>query len=373
MKTAEHTNGPHNQAAEQTIRPLNQAAEKPEPQNDKEGLRAAIKDAEEKAATVFDEYQKKLEELPDSPWPEEFLEWMRLPEKRLEFHQRTAGWGQAIKIQQFEQYFREWAELPEAKKLAAPRIKLLAAVEKLEAESLAKRKPLYEVIDEAKKRLQDLEAEEAKQVMLERLRQENRDSLCESIGRDLVTDFNPEHPDFDYASFEELMAWRSYDDDRDVCRNAIIFGGPGLGKTRAMGQWALSKVFAYCDYRWITGSEFADLVSALADTDRRAEARRTLRQLAEADRLFFDDLGSAHFTPARISHFFTLMDVRYKTGGQTMFTTNHGVAEIRGMLSGSGSKDDMTLADRILRRMVGTKADPRASFFHFKRRRNAAH
>lgn len=373
MKTAEHTNGLLNQAVEQTNRPLNRAAEKPEPRNEKERLRAAIKDAEEKAAAVFDEYEAKLRELPEPSIPEEFLEWLRRPEKVLEFRQRIFVLTDADKVKELDGFFREWAALPEAEKMAAPRLGFLANVEKLKAESLEKRKPLYEAIDATKKRLQDLEAEEARQARLERLRQEIRDGLCESIGRDLVTDFNPDHPDFDCAGFEELMAWKTYDDDRDVCRNAIIFGGPGLGKTRAMGQWALSKVCAYCDYRWITGSEFADLVSALADSDRRAEARRTLRQLAEADWLFFDDLGSAHFTPARISHFFTLMDVRYKTGGQTMFTTNHGVAEIRGMLSGSGSKDDMTLADRILRRMVGTKADPRASFFHFKRRRNAAH
>jgi DNA replication protein DnaC len=87
--------------------------------------------------------------------------------------------------------------------------------------------------------------------------------------------------------------------------------------------------------------------------------------------LFFDDLGSAHFTAARISHFFALMDARYKEAGQTMFTTNHGVKEIRAMLSGNGGKDDTTMADRILRRMIGTANDPRAAFFEFKRRKKA--
>lgn len=238
----------------------------------------------------------------------------------------------------------------------------------------AARAPHEAAIEEARKRWDEIATKTAREAEVENRIRYIREALFEEIGCELAYGLKVHHPDFDGETFEEFNAWRIYDEDRQCDLNCILHGAPGTGKTRAMAHWATRRenIQPYGEYSWITGAQFAELVGGLADNERRAEAKERLRELAQATTLYFDDLGSAHFTAARISHFFALMDARYKGNLPTIFTTNHRRKEIRVMLSGSGSKDDAVTADRILRRIVGTPADPRCTFFEFKRRKGNA-
>jgi hypothetical protein len=68
----------------------------------------------------------------------------------------------------------------------------------------------------------------------------------------------------------------------------------------------------------------------------------------------------------------TLVDARYAEGWPTHFTTNFSVQQIREMLSGRGAAADVMVADRIIGRIIGTEAEPRAEVFQFKRRKAPA-
>jgi hypothetical protein len=208
------------------------------------------------------------------------------------------------------------------------------------------------------------------------------EQLNSEIGSELRKRVDPSHPDIDWRQFKAFALWRvlsegAEDDDLEF-KNAILSGPQGCGKSRALAYKAFQMALThrYFSFAWTTGARFAELVSNLGQADERSEAKSELKRLAEVDFLFFDDLGSSHFTGARISHFFVLMDERYQNNRATFFTTNHGVMEIRRMLSrGTGRPDDASqadrgiVADRIIRRMVGTSASPKAMFFKFNPRK----
>jgi DNA replication protein DnaC len=198
--------------------------------------------------------------------------------------------------------------------------------------------------------------------------QESSD-LEDEIGRALF-DTNPDHPDVDGQTMQQFIGWftennnRLHDDLRPL--NAILVGSPGVGKSRALAAVALD----YCKktgrdgIEWITGYEFAELVSNLS-TDKRDEANARLKAITEAYKLFFDDLGSANFTTARTSRFFRLIDERYRRKLPSFISTNYSTPQLKKVFTATGdSKDE---AVRILRRIIGTPAEPLAAFFHFKR------
>lgn len=371
---AKQQDTPNNEAAKQQDGPIYG------PLTEKEHLRAIKAEAEKHLEAAYDKYKAAKDALPPEPSKKEaefaFSCWMEANHRKAyDYENSRISYDERQRHQRevIEPLFETWAASEEGRRIGGPRLAWEKASEAIEADYKATRAPHEAAIAEARKRWDKIqEDEQRKRRQQERIWQK-MEELYDEVGAEL-TDLDEDHPDFDKEAFARFKEWHFYDEERSVYLNAILHGAPGSGKSRAMAYWARQEknIDAYGEYAWITGSQFAELISALGDNEQRNEAKKTLRRLGEVEGLYFDDLGSAHFTAARISHFFALMDARYKAQGYTIFTTNHGLREIRSMLSGSGGKDDTTMADRILRRMVGTANDPRATFFEFKRRKAPA-
>jgi DNA replication protein DnaC len=218
------------------------------------------------------------------------------------------------------------------------------------------------------------EAKEAeRQARIEKARAKRKQEAIElenEIGSALF-DTDTDHPDIDGKTFQAFMKWVPENEDRvnydgPQPINAILVGLPGVGKSRALAAAAV----ADCEKRgrenieWVTGYEFAELVSSLS-TDKRTEANARLEVITDAWHLYFDDLGSANFTAARTARFFRLIDERYRRNRITFFSTNHTPQQLRKIFtSSSESKDE---AVRILRRIIGTPSHPLAQLFQFKK------
>lgn len=175
------------------------------------------------------------------------------------------------------------------------------------------------------------------------------------IGPELLRDFDQNHADIDRSAAAKLLA-------EDFNTNLIIAGAPGVGKSRCMALLALRKIEAGWDVQWTDAGEFSNLVTSLRDGEERTSALARLAALAECDFLAFDDLGSSNFTDARTARLFSLVDHRHRHGLPTAFTTNCSLSGIRSMLA-----PDKTTGDRILRRLTGTRNDPRAAFHNFRK------
>ena len=190
--------------------------------------------------------------------------------------------------------------------------------------------------------------------------------LEEQIGRELL-DFDLMHPDIDKISILDFFGFFEDYEEPPQC-NCILTGDSGTGKTRAMAQAAIS----YCRLmgrgenfiEWITDSEFGKLVTAHG-SERREAANTRLEEISNAYMLFFDDLGTANPTTALTSHFFRLIDNRYRKRLHTLFTTQSSTAQLKKHFTKSGGSSEDAV--RILRRIIGTPATPLAKFFHFKR------
>lgn len=190
--------------------------------------------------------------------------------------------------------------------------------------------------------------------------------LEEQIGRELL-DFDLMHPDIDKISISDFFGFFEDYEEPPQC-NCILTGDSGTGKTRALAQAAIS----YCRLmgrgenfiEWITDSEFGKLVTALG-SERREAANTRLEEISNAYMLFFDDLGTANPTTALTSHFFRLIDNRYRKRLHTLFTTQSSTAQLKKHFTKSGGSSEDAV--RILRRIIGTPATPLAKFFHFKR------
>lgn len=176
------------------------------------------------------------------------------------------------------------------------------------------------------------------------------------IGVELLHKFDLSHPDIDSDAASKLLA-------DPLESNVVAVGHPGTGKTRCLVQKALENIRDGFCVEWTTASEFADTIGSLADSTERPAAAARLADLADAEILFIDDLGSMHFTTARTSRLFDLLDHRHRHRLVTAVSTNHGLGTIRKMLA-----SDKITADRILRRLVGTKADPRATTYFFQKK-----
>lgn len=210
----------------------------------------------------------------------------------------------------------------------------------------------------------DEKARRARESATNRLLDQLRDEIPSELW---IQEIRRYHQDFDRDAFRKFAHdWRPDLDDG----NAILFGAPGTGKSRALAfaAFRLAKRTPFYSMAWTTGGRFAEAVSSTGISEERRAAKAELARLAEVDVLFFDDLGSSHMTGPRISALFSLMDQRHGQNRITAFTTNHGLKDIRRMLSASNSADDTVQADRILRRMIGTAADPRALTFKFTAR-----
>jgi DNA replication protein DnaC len=369
------------QRAEQQDGPNNQSGPIYGPITEKEHLRAIKHDAEKHLAEAYDKYKAAKDALP--PEPDErpmlfgFASWLKRTHPDIDAkYQRitSAAYRNEFEKDVTDPLFDKWAE-EDGRELAQARLQWERQRDTIEADYKATRAPHEAAIAEAEKRLNAIQRDEERERVYRIKIEKRRAELREAIGFELCREINVDHPDFDRATYEKYMAWDSWPDDAGSSRNAILGGPPRIGKTRALAARALEWVGPDEEenkIEWITAAKFADLVSALGNNEERDAARRHLRRLAEADYLFFDDLGSVHFTDARVSHFMALIDARYQKGNETHFTTNFNLQQIREMLSGRGGAADLMLADRILGRIIGTEAEPRAEVFQFKRHKRAA-
>jgi DNA replication protein DnaC len=160
----------------------------------------------------------------------------------------------------------------------------------------------------AEQERRDAEVKEAeKQARIEKARAERKQEaiqLWNEIGIALF-DTDTDHPDIDGKTFQAFMKWVPENEDRvnyfgpDPI-NAILVGPPGVGKSRALAAAAVAdcEKWGRENIEWVTGYEFAELVSNLS-TDKRTEANARLEVITDAWHLYFDDLGSANFTAAR--------------------------------------------------------------------------
>ncbi|MEX1118779.1 MAG: ATP-binding protein [Terrimicrobiaceae bacterium] len=191
------------------------------------------------------------------------------------------------------------------------------------------------------------------------------DELYDAAGGELLTRPNLNHPDIDKDAFKAAIRFPI----AESSDNLVLVGAPGTGKSRALAYLA-GKVIDALPMRtsiaWTTGPEFADHVASLGG-EGRSEARTKLKELAEAEFLFFDDFGGASFTQARISALFSLFDARFSHRRGTYITTNFSSARLRELLAKGGGDDAEIVADRLLRRIVGTANDPRAHIIKFER------
>jgi len=187
-----------------------------------------------------------------------------------------------------------------------------------------------------------------------------RDRLAAQIGGELIKRIDPDHPNLDWPAARQVIRHRIYK------TNLLIYGPPGTGKTRALAHFGLRLASTGWETAWVTGTEFAELVSNIGDPQERVRALQRLDELATAEVLLIDDLGSAHFSEARVSRLFELLDARYRNQLPTAVSTNCGSDELRRQLAGP-SRDPASklVADRIIRRLTGSPADPRATFVRF--------
>jgi len=367
--------------AEQQDGPNNRSGPIYGPITEKEHLRAIKHDAEKHLAAAYDHYKAAKDALPPEPDAKSmrlaFSSWLNTTHPDI-----YAKKDKIARVDDFHRYretvidplFSKWAE-SDGRQYAQPRLQWERQRDAIEADYKATRSPHDAAIDAARTRWDAIQRAEERERIHRMKIERRRGELREAIGFELCRDINIEHPDFDRPTYEKYMAWDSWPNDAGSPRNAILGGPPRIGKTRALAARALEWVGPDEEenkIEWITAAKFADLVSALGNNEERDAARRHLRRLAEANYLFFDDLGSVHFTDARVSHFMALIDARYQKGNETHFTTNFNLQQIREMLSGRGAATDLMLADRILGRIIGTEAEPRAEVFQFKRHKRAA-
>ena len=367
--------------AEQQDGPNNQSGPIYGPITEKEHLRAIKHDAEKHLAAAYDKYKAAKDALPQEPDAKSmrlaFSSWLNTTHPDI-----YAKKDKIARVDDFHRYretvidplFSKWAE-SDGRQYAQPRLQWERQRDAIEADYKASRAPHDAAIDAARTRWDAIQRAEERERIHRIKIERRRGELREAIGFELCREINIEHPDFDRPTYEKYMAWDSWPNDAGSPRNAILGGPPRIGKTRALAARALQWVGPDEEenkIEWITAAKFADLVSALGNNEERDAARRHLRRLAEANYLFFDDLGSVHFTDARVSHFMALIDARYQKGNETHFTTNFNLQQIREMLSGRGAAADVMLADRILGRIIGTEAEPRAEVFQFKRHKRAA-
>jgi DNA replication protein DnaC len=222
-----------------------------------------------------------------------------------------------------------------------------------EQEHYEKRVQEYETAEKIRR------AERARQRALQEI-ENDKINLLAQAGKSIGERINPKNPDFNFRVFRRFALWNHWSDDLERELNAVLFGPPGCGKTRSMFFKAKRYIHnGTGDVQWINGHSFGELVSNRINTDH----------LKQADLLCFDDLGAAHFTAQRVAAFFAIMDYRDSNKLPTWISTNHGIDDLRKMLAIAApnmtERDALQLSDRIIRRIVGTKALPLAKVFDF--------
>ena len=192
--------------------------------------------------------------------------------------------------------------------------------------------------------------------------------LSTIIGKAITKELNEDHPGFDKASFREFRGsgWRSVTED-GTHNNLVFEGGPGCGKTRMAAWLCLQLVAASGECEWVSEARFFDIVGDVGRPAEREAAKELLERYAEAEILFFDDMGSGSLTEARAARLFALFDYRYSHGLTTVVTTNSTAPELARRIKalsremGRSPKQGDDEAVRFLRRLYGYDDAPLAT------------
>jgi len=379
-KHAKQQNTPNNEAAEQQDGPIYG------PPTEKEHWQAISKACGRKEAEVKSKHKDDEAKLPAKPdyWPL-FESWLKkhhpavmdgyaaianenkilLAEERKLYRKLQMGpllqvWAtdDPIGIKANEQN-RQWQIAKQA--LDEQRDQALRANEKTWSEAADH----LNAIEEKERRIK---REAAFEKRLREQQEAKVEELRDQIGLELCRELNVDHPDFDKEAFEKFINAPGFLDDTDICLNCLVFGPTGGGKSRTMAYHAL-QIVEWADVAWITNAYFADVCSAIGKPGRANEAHAELRRLAEVEFLFFDDVGSVKFNETRLSRFYALLNERYKNNSVTFFSTNYNRSGLLRVFMPEGDAADQEIAERIVRRMIGTPAEPRANLIEFKRRK----
>jgi DNA replication protein DnaC len=326
------------------------------PPTEKEYWQAIKQAAETAKAQVWAKHEEDTANLPAKPdYRGPFEAWMQ------EHHPDVvAGYAaitndnrillaeerQIYRKRMIQPLLQEWASTdPVGIKLNEQHRQRMSASEALDQQRDNALKAILKDFFEADGRLRAIAEEERRRKREaqyeERMRLEQeakRERLMEEIGAELVRELNVEHPDFDREAFEQMCQCK---DPGHINFNVLGYGPTGTGKSRAMAHQALQIVEWCIDCVWVDSATFAGLVTACApdaSSAQRKEARAELKRLAEVEFLFFDDLGAVRFTESRITHFYALMQARYKHNLTTYFTTNYDREGIEKMLTVEGTR-----------------------------------
>ena len=375
--------------AKQQEAPNNEAAEQQDgpnygPPTEKEHWQAIKQAAEKQWTEIINRHkadEAKLPAKPDVTTP--FREWIK--QHHADVFETYCAIPRNHRLEREEHHqssvrplFWTWIETDsQGAEVTAQYEKWNAAKQAIdEAHSKAK-EPVEQLLMQAQAKLEEI-AEKERRAKREaalrermRLEQEAReDALLDEMGLELWRELNPDHPDFDREAFELVCNLPGRNTESHFDYNFVLNGPTGTGKSRTMAYIARNAV-QWTDAAWLTSARFSDLVTMLSGK-RKDEARAELRRLAEVEFLFFDDLGAVHFTEPRIAHFYTLINARYAENLVTYFSTNYGRDGIEEMLAPSGDPEAIKIAKAIIRRMIGTPAEPRANLVEFKNRKAPA-
>jgi DNA replication protein DnaC len=376
MKPAKPQDAPNNETAELQEAPIYG------PPTEKEHWQAIKQAAEKAKADVWAKHEQDAANLPAKA---EY--WAPLQAWLKEHHPAVMEGYEAIKndskilLAEEKMSYRKWQIQPLAEvwftsdpigiKLQDQHNRRMTASHALDQQRDNALKAILEESFEATRRLQAI-AEEERRIKREadykrrlKLEQEGReDALLDAMGLELWRELNPDHPDFDREAFEQVCNLPNRNTESHFDYNFVFNGPTGTGKSRTMAFLARRTV-EWTEVGWLTSARFNDLVTMLS-TNRKDEARAELQRMAQVEFLFFDDLGAVEFTRAGIKHFYALMQARYVDNLATYFSTNYGRDGIERMLAPSGDPEEIKVAKAIIRRMIGTPAEPRAHLVEFK-------
>lgn len=132
-------------------------------------------------------------------------------------------------------------------------------------------------------------------------------------------------------------------------RNLVLVGDSGDGKTEA----ACALLVAMAPHMTCRFATFGDVLRSVRDTYGTAGSEsRALSQWAGCRVLCLDDLGKERPTADALDKLFALVDMRYRSGKPTIFTSQYaGPSELGRRLMAQGG--DAETAQAIVRRVYG--------------------
>lgn len=132
-------------------------------------------------------------------------------------------------------------------------------------------------------------------------------------------------------------------------RNLVLVGDSGDGKT----ETACALLVAMAPHMACRFATFGDVLRSVRDTyGGQGSESRALSQWAGCKVLCLDDLGKERPTPDALDKLFALVDMRYRSGKPTIFTSQYSSpSELGHRLMAQGG--DAETAQAIVRRVYG--------------------